>query len=203
MNLKLVKLQVLLCGLFGLILISEWGYGELFGSHTQLISQNSSAEPEAENIPSFPALISVNTDFNELVERPLFIEGRKPIVETPVDDSKPLESGQIDDWLLIGIFEKNKQPMALFTKKDEAKKFMKIGSQQNISGWLLKEIQSDRVILQQADQQKMVLLRKPRVATNKPPVPGKSGAHPQSPRPGKPIPPPTNINPENVNDESQ
>jgi hypothetical protein len=201
MNLKLVKLQIVLCGLLGSLLITEWAYSAFFGVNPKLSPTSIPSGNGEDAVQSFPELVAVNTNLNELVDRPLFIEGRKPIVETPVDDQKPLETGQIDEWMLIGIFNKNQQSMALFTKKDEAKKFMKIPIQQNISGWLLKEIQSDRVILQQADQQKMIMLRKPRSVTVKPPLPGKPAGHP--PKSGKPAVPPPNINPENVNDDSQ
>jgi hypothetical protein len=199
MNLKLIKLQALISGLLSLTLAAEWSYGEYTNSQLQQQPKPSDGDGAAPpRLPSITTLKSAAEEYGEMVERPLFIEGRKPLPEAgPTDKPQNVETGQIDDWLLIGVFNNGqKPPIAMFAKKNEAKKYLKIGTEQMISGWLLKEIQPDHVILEQAGQQKSVLLRKPR-PESKLPVRG---------RPVPPSPPPAqqpNTNPENANDDSE
>jgi type II secretory pathway component PulC len=200
MNLKLLKFQALLCALLCLILAAEWGYAEFSnGELQQQLKEDIADKPSVAELPSIANLKTAATEFNEVVERPLFIEGRKPIIEAPVENAQQAEISQIDDWSLIGIYYKDNQPVALFSKKTEAKKYLKIKVGQLISGCVLTEIQSDRVILQQAGQQKTVLLRKPRAEPTA--VPGGKPAARPPPKPPKNLVPPPNINPENANDE--
>ena len=204
MNLKLVKLQVLVIGLLSLMLAAEWSYGELARRRLQQNLQYSKDESDiSSELPTIAGLKATAVEYGEMVERPLFIEGRKPIVEVAAESVQNVETGQIDDWALIGVYIKDKRSMALFAKKNETKKFLKIGGEQTISGWLLKEIQPDRVILQQAGQLKTVLLRKPRPEI-KSPAPEKPAAPAPAkpPRSAKPAAQAPNNNPENANDDS-
>lgn len=197
MNLKLIKLQAVISGLLSLTLVAEWSYGEY--AQRQLLQQPKPAEDDGSapaELPTIKTLKASAEEYGEMVERPLFIEGRKPLPEAgPVDTTQKVETGQIDDWLLIGVFSNGqKPPIAMFAKKNEAKKYLKIGVEQMISGWLLKEIQPDHVILEQAGQQKSVLLRKPR-PESKLPVRGRPVPSPPAQQP--------NTNPENANDDSE
>ena len=201
MNLKLVKLQLLLSGLLGVILIAEYAYGL---SATQNLQQSlqfyKDDSPLTSELPTISTLKPTNADFNELVERPLFIEGRKPIVETVTETAQNADNAQIDDWELTGIYTKGKKTTVLFAKKNETRKFLKLGLEQTVSGWLLKEIQPDRVMLQQAGQMRTVMLRKPRAENKTAPIAGKPAIPVKTTRPAIPAP---HTTPENVNDESQ
>jgi len=203
MNLKIVKLQALLCGLLALILAAEWGYGEFAGHRLQEIlhATRSESVPPSE-LPKIAALKGSADQYAEMVERPLFVDGRKPVVETVVETGKDAENGQIDDWELSGIYTKDNRQLALFSKKNEAKKYMKIGAEQSISDWILKEIHPDHVILQQAAEQKSVLLRKPRQEI-KSAEPGKPFRSPKPVKPAKPAVRATSPNPENDNDDQK
>jgi hypothetical protein len=206
MNQKLVKLQLLAGGLLSLILLAEWSYSHF--SRQQLLTsltQPKHSDFQAEQLPNLsdhkPALES----YNEIVDRPIFIEGRKPVSEvTQADNAQGPDLGEIDNWSLIGIYNKGKKSMALFCKRTEAKTFSKISQDQSISGWQLKEIRPDRVILELTGQQKTVALRKPRVQVNKPPMPAKPAVPPRPTRPNappvKPAEQPPNEIPENIND---
>ena len=98
----------------------------------------------------------------------------------------------------LNIPKQNTDPTALFRKQNEARKFLKLNQDQLISGWQLKEILSDRVVLQQGAQQKPVMLRKPREQA-KSPAPLKKPATPI--KPAKPIVPNNNNPSENNNDD--
>jgi hypothetical protein len=203
MNLKLVKLQLLLSSLLGVILIAEYAYGLAAARSLQQSLQFSKDEsPLTSELPTISMPKPGNTDFNELVERPLFIEGRKPIVESATETAQNADNAQLDDWELSGIYTKGSKTSVLFAKKGETRKFLKVGLEQMVSGWSLKEIQPDRVVLQQAGQMRTVMLRKPRT-DNKAPIAGKPAIPVKSPRPAIPAAPAPHTTPENVNDDSQ
>ncbi|MEI8574893.1 hypothetical protein U737_09070 [Methylomonas sp. LW13] len=204
MNQKLIRLQLLGCGTLSLLLAAEWTYSQYTLKQLQtLLEPRPQTESPAEQLPNIADNSGSAETYSDIVDRPLFVEGRKPVAETnPTDNLQTQDSGQIDDWELIGVYDKNNKPTALFRKRNEAKKFLKITEEQSISGWLLKQIHADNVLLQQGSQEKSVVLRKPR-AQVKPPVPGKPAVPPRPPQPNavaKPIEPVPNENPENIND---
>ena len=181
MNRKLLGLQLAACGVFSLVLLVQWGYGRMSRNQLeQSLNNKSQADYQADMLPELNLLNRSAESYAAIVERPLFVEGRKPIAENANETVQATDNGQIDDWLLIGVYDKGKhnKPLALFRKQNEAKKFLKLTEEQSISGWSVEDIQPDRVILQQGGQQKTVMLRKPRPQT-KTPVP---------PRPKLPVP---------------
>lgn len=205
MNKKIVKLQLLACGTFSLALAAEWRYSLFTDSEiTAILNHHQQTDFQSEELPTMAENAHSLESYAPIVEKPLFIEGRKPIVETNnVDNVISIDNGQLDDWVLIGIYDKNKRQIALFSKRNEAKKFIKVTIDQLLAGWQIKEIQTDRVVLQQGGQQKSVALRKPRVPqpkSNTPTPPGPRPARFALPSaPGKPIEPAPNDNPENNN----
>lgn len=206
MNQKLIKLQLLGSALLSLTLLTEWAYSQFAARQLQtLLEPREQSSFQAEELPTIADNSKGSAEsYSEIVDRPVFIEGRRPMAETnPTEIAQNQDIGQIDDWDLIGVYNKDKQPTALFRKRNEAKKFLKIGAEQNISGWLLKQIHADHVLLQQAGQEKSVVLRKPRAQT-KPPLPGKPAVPPRPPQPtpvAKPIEQAPDENPENINDK--
>lgn len=204
MNQKLIRLQMLGCGLLSVTLLAEWSYSQFTARQLQtMLSPRAQADFQAEELPSIADDKGSAESYSEIVDRPVFIEGRRPVVEaSAAANTQNQDLGQIEDWELIGVYNKDKRPTALFRKRNEAKKFMKISEEQSISGWQLKQIQADHVVLLQAGQEKSVVLRKPRAQT-KPPVPGRPAIPPKPPQPAavaKPIEPAPNENPENIND---
>jgi len=205
MNRKLLGLQMAACGLLGLVLLAQWGYGRMLRSQLeQSLANKSQSDYQADALPELDLPDRSADYYGAIVERPLFVEGRKPIVESAGNDAvQSADNGQIDDWLLIGVYskDKDKKPLALFRKQNESKKFLKLAEEQTISGWSIQKIQPDRVFLQQGGQLKTVMLRKPRpqikppLPRPKPPVP----AAPAVPVPPAPAQPPV----ETSNDESE
>lgn len=201
MNRTLFKWQLISAAILLFALFVEWSFTEFSrGELQEILNQTIAADYQAEPLPSLEQPKQLSGNFMGVVERPLFIEGRKPLaetVETGVETAA--ETGQIDDWLLIGIYNRDKRQWALFRKQNEAKKFLKLNEQQMISGWRLKQIQFDRVILQQGAQEKALMLRKPR-EQGKIPEPAK-----RPPPPVKAVQPnvtPPNNNPsENINND--
>lgn len=189
MNATLFKYQLAACGVLGAALVMEWGLSEI--GHSQLqetLNKTIEGDYQSDPLPNLnlPKLSEAN--FGVIVERPLFIEGRKPLPEAPEENAAAADTGQLDDWALIGIYNKNKnrdKHVALFRNQKETKKFLKLYEEQTISGWQLIEIKSDRVVLQMGGQQKSVMLRKPR-EQSKTPVPPKRPAPAANPTPENP-----------------
>jgi len=185
MNAVLFRYQLVACGVLGSVLLLEWGGAEISRSQLQdTLNKSIEADYRSEPLPSLDLPKSTELSFNNIIERPLFIEGRKPLPEEIEDGAETAEdAGELDDWILIGIYNRDKtseKQVALFRNKKEEKKFLKLYEEQTISGWLLKEIQSDRVFLKMGSQQKSVMLRKPR-EQSKTPAPPKHRVPPSKP----------------------
>jgi len=166
MNSILLKGQLVICGLLGLFLVMEWALGSWSKVRLQtLVETAQSSDYQPQSLPEVSVLEQSIDAFSEMVEKPLFIEGRKPPTDIVANgDNLPADVGQIEDWLLMGVYSKNEQPFALFTKVNESKKYQKLAIGQSISGWQLQAIEADHVLLEKAGQKKSLLLRKPRAA---------------------------------------
>lgn len=176
MNQKLLRIQLGGCAALSLTLITEWGLSHYNHQQIQsLLSAPSQTEVELETLPVMQMDSKPLEAYNAIIERPLFLDGRTPIVQTLTPDApKTEELGKIDEWTLIGIFNKNHTITALFNKTNEVKKFQKLHQDQTLSGWQIKQILPDRVLLEQAGQSKELVLRKivPSNKAKNPRVPG-------------------------------
>ncbi|PPD35899.1 MAG: hypothetical protein CTY19_02310 [Methylomonas sp.] len=202
MNQRLLNWQLLACAALSVILVAEWAIGE--ANHSQLqatLDKTVLADYQSDALPELDLAKQASESYNAIVERPLFIEGRKPIAEQAADSPAAADNGQLDDWLLIGVYNKGERKLALFRKQNEAKSFLKITENQSVSGWQLIQIQADRVLLQQGGQQKSIMLRKPR-PQGKLPMPAKKPIPPVPPiQPAQQDLPINNIPPENENND--
>lgn len=197
---KMMKWQLAASAGLTAVLLIEWFVGETqLGRLQAVLDKTVQSDYQAEPMPALSPPGQFNDGSNEVVERPLFIEGRKPLPEQAVEGPETLDNGQLDDWQLIGIYNKNNRKLALFRKQNEAKTFLKLNETQMITGWLLKQILSDRVILQQGAQQKSIMLRKPRVAAP-PAAPSRRPAIPAKPM--APVAPINNNSAETSNNDS-
>ena len=190
MNGMLLKHQLKACGMLGVLMLLELGLGVLSRGQLQnTLNQTIEADYQADPLPSLITPKQSADGFNTIVERPLFVEGRKPMPDTAQQNPEAAaDVGQLEDWVLIGIYNKDKKQVALFRKQNEAKKYLKLNEQQTISGWQLTQIHADSVILQLDGQQKTVMLLKPREQV-KTPQPAKRPATPpvkETPPPGIP-----------------
>lgn len=195
MNRPTLFVLIALNALFAAVLTGEWV-----------------AEKEASEISPPPAKISdmqedslpqldleaiSEEQYSDLVERPLFIKGRKPVAE-PEPESAPVAAAkkvEALNWELTGIFATPKGVTAFFSRtgakipKDNYKK-LKIGDE--LEGWKLSAISSDNVTLSQTGESKVLPLRKvkPKTLTpeqmqasvNNRAVPPKNSVPPQTPR---------------------
>jgi len=121
-------------------------------------------------IPSYQFNDKILDDYPDTVQRPLFFKGRQPILIDDTEDAsteggaKVFENISID---LVGIINTPKGIFALFQDpkaKSHEDKFKRLVQGDEINGWLLKDIQYDRVIIVSGDKNKELLLSKPHIA---------------------------------------
>lgn len=161
-NDKLSKTLDLFCSLLLLILGVEWLY----------IS--------TENIPEKPthtaktdkfSTLSPNVEHHapELLARPLFTRGRKPVVEQPAE---PVSNDDFS-WQLNGVYTAHKGWMALVSRKEKttdalaqnastaklvAYQRLSVGSE--LDSWTVTDIRADSIELLRNEQKKILALRK-------------------------------------------
>jgi hypothetical protein len=136
-------------------------------------------------------------NYSDLVERPMFIKGRKP-VEEPIPEEMALATAQKTEnvnWELIGIYSTPKGTTAFFSRsngrlpKDNFRK-CKLGDA--LDGWHLSEINENAVSLTQGTETKKLPLRK-----MKPKNPTPTPVSPANATP-VPVPEPQNVDATNL-----
>ncbi len=164
-NVKLVKFLLAICAAFCVVILLEWLYA-LYAQKQLLASINALDKQKnaASQLPTIELSEREETSYTDLVNRPLFIQGRKPVAETDSKNEQPigLASGTLN-WDLNGIYTQNNRLYALFTRtgtKTPKDNYRKITKDSNLDGWLLTEIHKDKVILTQGSNQKELFLRK-------------------------------------------
>ncbi|MBL6986094.1 MAG: hypothetical protein ISR72_03440 [Methylobacter sp.] len=189
MNIKLIKLLVTACIGLCLIIAGEWMYASYI-RHLLLTSINSEQlqNNKTDELPEIELTKQPEDSYVDLVARPLFIKGRKPVDEPSSTAEQAATKPESFDWDLAGIYGTQKTVSVLFSRsktkvaKDNHRKIT-VGDE--IDGWKLTEINKDRVVLKQDDKVKELLLRKPKLKE----LPkGINGAIPATPVPA-PVPP--------------
>ncbi len=166
MNSKLIGLLVSACISLCLIIAGEW----LYASYMQhrLLTSIISAKPQdykTEELPEIELTKQPEESYVDLVARPLFIKGRRPVDEPSPEKEQAAAKSDSFDWQLTGIYSTTKTVSALFSRpktklaKDHTRKIT-VGD--SIDGWELTDINKDRVILKQGSNEKELPLRKPK-----------------------------------------
>jgi hypothetical protein len=186
MNLKLIKLLAAVCAALCFIIVCEWIYA--IYAQNQLLSSIQAPDKKkssAIGLPTIELTKKPETSYVELVTRPLFIAGRRPVAETNANETKPaVVANQPFNWVLNGVYT-NKNGLYALLSRTSAKvakdNFRKVTKDNDIDGWKLTEIEMDKVVLSQGDSTKELPLRKPKpksAANNGvnptiiPPIPG-------------------------------
>lgn len=162
MNINLIKFLFALCLLFVFILFLEWEFSGTSGKQfvEVLPTENDTQNQEVE-LPEITLSKQAKETFVTIVDKPLFIQGRKPVDEaTGIDDR--YVGGRVDDLILDGIYTVDKQMIALMREGRGSGEYLKKSEGDDIIGWTIKEIWADRVVLVLASDKKSILLRKPR-----------------------------------------
>ncbi|MDP3010163.1 MAG: hypothetical protein Q8N30_13975 [Methylococcales bacterium] len=164
MNSKLIKTLSVICLVLVSIIALEW----IYGTRAQKKLLSSSNSPEKQTLPDQMPVIGLNLQteesYTDLVNRPLFIEGRRPVTDT--NQGQATGGTSNFDWLLSGVYTSKQGSMALLTRTtpDPAAKnseqYRKIITGANVDGWKVAEINTDAIVLTQGVTEKKLLLRK-------------------------------------------
>ena len=188
MNSRVIKLLLGLCLILLVILLVEWLVISFF--NPPAVKSISAKVSQDMKLPELVLTKQSTETYLDMVDRPLFIKGRKPVIDLN-EDSDIQELGKIEDLILVGIYSKDGHMIALFSQQGSEKKYLKKSEGDDIAGWLLKEIQADQIILEQAGEQQTIMLRKPKPKT-KPKITTK-----RKPKP-KPNPKPVSREPKKI-----
>ena len=162
MNSNIIKLLLGLCVFLLLILLFEFKF---FGLSNDQIEGTTINKGEIQNQPiKLPQIVLSKKpidSYSEMIERPLFLKSREPV--TAVVEEGPVEVvGAIEDLVLVGIYSAKDKLVALLSQPKADKKFIKKSEGDDVSGFLLKEIQADRIILERGGREQSLMLRKDR-----------------------------------------
>ena len=163
MNNKLIVGLASICIACTLIIISEWIYATWTEKSllTSLTSTDKKLSPD--EMPHIELNAQTEESYVDLVARPLFIKGRKPVDEPTSDTAQNALVPVIFDWELNGVYTTVKGLSALFSRsktKVAKDNYRKIGIGSDLDGWKLVEIYHDKALLKQGAQEKELLLRK-------------------------------------------
>jgi hypothetical protein len=165
MNSKLIRLLVAACISLGLIIAGEWLYAG-YMKHRLLTSINSVEELQdykTDELPEIELEKQPEESYADLVARPLFIKGRRPVNEPSSEAAQAAAKSDSFDWQLAGVYSTKKIVSALFSRvkaKVAKDNHRKITVGDDIDGWKLTEINKDQVILEQGGNKKELPLRK-------------------------------------------
>lgn len=188
MNSKLTKLLVSVGISLCLIIAGEWLYAS-YMRHRLLtsISSEKLQDYKTDELPQIDLTKKPEESYVDLVARPLFIKGRRPVDEPRPEAEQAGAKSESFDWELTGVYGTQKTVSALFSRsKSKVAKdnHRKITVGDDIDGWKLTEINKDRAVLKQGSHEKELLLRKPKTKAS---PQGTSSTIPPTPAPA-PVP---------------
>lgn len=201
MNNKLIKLLASICLGLCLIIVSEWLYAKY--TRRNLLTSISAVKTQdykQDQLPEIALTKQPEEAYVDLVARPLFIKGRRPVEEPSPEVEQAAAKSESFDWQLSGIYITPTNRSALLSRaktkvvKDNYRR-KTIG--EDIDGWKLTEILQDKVILKLGNTEKELPLRKPKpkglaqqINTAIPPIPSPFSIPVPVPAPPIPAPPP-------------
>jgi len=186
MNNKLVTILASVCIVCALIITGEWFYAVKTKKHALASSTSTETKLLHDEMPDIELTRQSEDSYVDLVARPLFINGRKPVDEPSPEEIQNMAVANIFDWELNGVYTTKKGLSALFSRsKSKVAKdnHRRIGVGADLDGWKLTEIHQDKAILNQGNEQKELLLRKPKLKdlSKKPNIP--NAPHPEDNQP--------------------
>ena len=159
MNSKLL----LICLILLLFFTLEWFYGLYLQKQ---ILESISAKTKASSasfMPHFDLNQQPEISYSDLVNRPLFIQGRRSVEDNTTHTTSITNNM---DWQLSGVYTTRKGLMALLSRttenSTESKPYRKVIIGTEFDGWAVTGIYNDRIRLTHGNQEKDLLLRKPR-----------------------------------------
>jgi hypothetical protein len=183
----------IVCLVFGAALVIE---STMMGRSESSVATNT-AQPEpgattpdagADAVFQLPPI----DEFSAFVDRPLFMEGRKPAAEVNAPEAPKEEDLAPLALSLMGVMLSPRGQWAIVAEASGKHRRVKLGG--TIAGWRLIELKPDHVTVQRGEEKRDLPLMKPRTKGAATPgaPPGPAGALPPGVRrgPRQPVPPP-------------
>ena len=164
MNRKRFYILSTICGACILIILMEYFYALWLQKHTLNLTETIHPKQLLDDMPVIDLRLQPESSYADLVTRPLFIKGRRPVNEALSETSLTSETAtNTFDWHLYGIYTTPKGASALFSRSTakttkNAHRKLTIGAELN--DWTLTDIKKDRVLLEKNNQSKELLLQK-------------------------------------------
>jgi len=199
MNNKLNLILSIVCVMLILIIGCEWFFAKQAQKKLLNTAVSSGKKASRDEMPTIELTAQTEESYADMVAKPLFIKGRRPVEEPPPAEQQATAAKPVKfDWALNGVYTLKKELSALFsrtTAKVRKDNYRKIKVGDDLDGWKLSEIQKDKVILKQGSDEKELLLRKPKLKEHPQnknnPTPqelqGKPGAAPNQPGSEPPV----------------
>jgi len=168
MNNNIIKGLLGFCLFLLLLLLIEWQLGITDEQNVAKSSQVAENKDLNIELPQLNLEKKPLASYAKMVESPLFIQGRKPIMtENEVQEEV---ISKVDDLTLLGIYSIKEQKYALFYKKGKDSEYIKRLEGEDVNGWQLIEIKTDSVVVEQHGNSETLMLRKPKPKVLKPQV---------------------------------
>ncbi|MGJ0486189.1 MAG: hypothetical protein ACR65R_16885 [Methylomicrobium sp.] len=135
-----------------------------------------------DQLPAVNLAAKAEGSYVDLVSRPLFLKGRKPIEEVSAENEKEQAGSEPFDWRLDGIYTGKNGLSALLSRnkpaagspaaggalspaagsKEKPDNYRKVSESEDVNGWRLTQIKTDRVVFELGGESKELVLRKPK-----------------------------------------
>lgn len=182
-NSKILKVVSAICAVLLVIIFMEWLIAK-FAENRLLSSIESPAVSKDSNdqLPTVDLAAKAEGSYVDLVARPLFLKGRKPVEEASAENEKVQAGNETFDWRLDGIYTGKNGLSALLSRgkpagggspaggalspaagsKEKPDNYRKVSENEDVDGWRLTQIKTDRVVFELGGESKELVLRKPK-----------------------------------------
>ncbi len=116
------------------------------------------AEPEPTRAPQAEFSFLPLAAFSEIVARPLFSPSRRPPTETEDSDTDDAPPQKLSHFILAGVVISAEGQLVLLRRMNTTEVIRALLGQE-IDGWQVERIESDRVTLRQGDTVEVITLR--------------------------------------------
>lgn len=99
--------------------------------------------------------------YADMVERPLFLEGRRPVAPQVAEPAPapPPRPVRVPDWRLVGVVIVEGQPRAVLWDEREGR-FLRLHEGDVVNGWTAVEVGAQRLIIENTGQRHVLALRR-------------------------------------------
>ena len=145
----------------------QYGYGMKYRDELldKLMLSNSTGFTMQE-IPDYQFSGQAVDQFQDIVQRPLFFKERKPVIPSEEGEAEVIKAAENVDFILTGIIDSPKGIYCLLQnprKKEKEERFKRLWQGDEIDGWTVNEIHSNRIVIIADGKSKVLELSKPRL----------------------------------------